>query len=348
LFPFSAFVEAQAEVASGRWRTAYGYIPTIRPHINDVYYTHEDEQEIDGVPLIPSVAHPVLEPVESSSHVQPSPTPNTQLRRVASTEEPKLQLRKQRSQSVDRAREDDSEDVWMESAFDRFQREVPRLELQVETLAEKKKLVHDHMTKVLRTLKTFSDDISPFMRRVTAKQAPGYFEIVQKPMDFGQVGRQLNAGHYESDFNAFLSDVCLIYDNCRLYNSDPGNEYVAHVEVLENATKELLFEIPQVRVGSTDQSVSTALGSRHLETLHESPNESGEKSIRLPAADFIPSALFSPVVDLRTSQWATNETAQSSRRHSLLQRHSLLCTLGYWRRFYLRIDLVDDWLQSLN
>ena len=49
--------------------------------------------------------------------------------------------------------------------------------------------------------------------------APGYFNIVKQPMDLGTVRSKLQESRYSS-FDAFASDVKLVFTNCQLYNED--------------------------------------------------------------------------------------------------------------------------------
>ena len=44
-----------------------------------------------------------------------------------------------------------------------------------------------------------------------------YPEVVKNPMDLGTLKRNFNAGHYVT-FEQLLTDMQLIWDNCKLYN----------------------------------------------------------------------------------------------------------------------------------
>lgn len=61
--------------------------------------------------------------------------------------------------------------------------------------------------------------------RVTG-QAPDYYEVVKKPMDFGRVREKLSALKYTSD-GEFLADIMLIFQNCQQYNLEDTLEFRA-------------------------------------------------------------------------------------------------------------------------
>lgn len=60
-----------------------------------------------------------------------------------------------------------------------------------------------------------------FEKPVDRKVAPGYYDVVTRPMSLSCVRTKLRKGAYVHP-HAFLSDVQLIFDNCALYNQ-PGS-----------------------------------------------------------------------------------------------------------------------------
>lgn len=56
-------------------------------------------------------------------------------------------------------------------------------------------------------------------------QAPGYFDVVQYPMDFGTVKKNIQVGNYDTA-TEFKKDVELVFYNARLYNLE--NSIIAH------------------------------------------------------------------------------------------------------------------------
>jgi len=72
-----------------------------------------------------------------------------------------------------------------------------------------------------------------FAEKVTDQEAPGYFEVVKNPMDFGTMQQKIDTGAYGSGSDGaqtLFEDFLLVMDNCALYNEDNN-------EVLEEATK---------------------------------------------------------------------------------------------------------------
>ena len=56
----------------------------------------------------------------------------------------------------------------------------------------------------------------PFQNPIDLSEAPGYLDIVERPMDINYVKRQLEI--YETNPRLFLKDMKLIFDNCIKYN----------------------------------------------------------------------------------------------------------------------------------
>ena len=53
---------------------------------------------------------------------------------------------------------------------------------------------------------------------------PDYYDVITRPMDFGTIKYKLNMGNYSCD-EEFMSDVCLIFDNCNTYNDSEAEVY---------------------------------------------------------------------------------------------------------------------------
>jgi len=89
----------------------------------------------------------------------------------------------------------------------------------------------DHVYPAFRFIR--ADQYSLFANEVTDEEAPGYFDIVKKPMDFGTIKRKLDNGEYGSGSTAaalLYNDFMLVMDNCALYND--GNK-----EVIDEAAR---------------------------------------------------------------------------------------------------------------
>jgi Bromodomain len=60
-----------------------------------------------------------------------------------------------------------------------------------------------------------------FLHPIDLSQAPGYLDVVSRPLDITEVKNQLET--YENNPRAFYADMMLIFDNCLAYNTE-GSE----------------------------------------------------------------------------------------------------------------------------
>lgn len=100
----------------------------------------------------------------------------------------------------------------------------------------------DRMTK--------HDKYSVFAEAVTDKQAPGYSDIIKKPMDFGTMRKKVAQKKYGTGSKAaasFYEDFLLVFDNCQLYNSEES-------EVTEEAAR-MFGLLPEAYVSACNQAI---------------------------------------------------------------------------------------------
>lgn len=77
------------------------------------------------------------------------------------------------------------------------------------------------------------DHYSVFAEAVTVDEAPDYYDIVKRPMDFGKMLQKIENKKYgfgSSAAAALYEDFKLVFHNCNLYNDEEG-------DVLEEATR---------------------------------------------------------------------------------------------------------------
>ncbi|XP_062517018.1 E3 ubiquitin-protein ligase TRIM33-like isoform X2 [Corticium candelabrum] len=79
---------------------------------------------------------------------------------------------------------------------------------------------------LLLDLVLWHDGSYPFRKPVTRKEAPDYYDVVQRPMDLSLIERNMANGDYTEDRPRFINDMQLIFDNCMLYNK-PWTEVFA-------------------------------------------------------------------------------------------------------------------------
>ncbi|GBG24435.1 Chromodomain-helicase-DNA-binding protein, putative [Hondaea fermentalgiana] len=51
--------------------------------------------------------------------------------------------------------------------------------------------------------------------------APGYYDMISRPMDFGTIRQRLMGGRVYENVDQFAADVRLVFANCRIYNTNP-------------------------------------------------------------------------------------------------------------------------------
>lgn len=72
------------------------------------------------------------------------------------------------------------------------------------------------------TTKMWNKDLCrPFRDKVDPERdgAPGYFNIIKRPMDLGTIKKKLNANEYKS-IEQWAEDVNLVWSNAKLYNNE--------------------------------------------------------------------------------------------------------------------------------
>ncbi|KAL3945244.1 MAG: hypothetical protein SGBAC_000655 [Bacillariaceae sp.] len=90
----------------------------------------------------------------------------------------------------------------------------------------------DVAAKMLSKL-SILDRYSIFAKPVDEEEAPGYYEVVKKPIDILAIKAKIDNGSYgvgSEASNSFYDDFLLMFDNCALYNDDDG-------EVIDEATR---------------------------------------------------------------------------------------------------------------
>jgi len=96
-----------------------------------------------------------------------------------------------------------------------------------------------------------------FLQPVNGEEVPDYYEVIKEPMgmhprpcmiacdfcsrtrlDFSTMEDKLEMNQY-SNLDAFVEDIQLVFDNCRIYNPD-GSIYARNATKMEKFMKEQL------------------------------------------------------------------------------------------------------------
>ena len=83
--------------------------------------------------------------------------------------------------------------------------------------------------------------IGAFLEMPTMMEAPNYNSLINQPICFNMIEGRLKGGHYWSE-SALLTDIMLMFANCRLYNQEAAQVY-KDAEMLE---KVLLDRVEQL------------------------------------------------------------------------------------------------------
>lgn len=96
----------------------------------------------------------------------------------------------------------------------------------------------------------------PFAQPVTEKDAPGYFEVITKPMDLSTIRKKYDSRAYTaaSEFN---EDLEQIVDNCYKFNA-PGSDVYTCCEEFEKVVRGLMSrqKDPDVRINGLRRKIS--------------------------------------------------------------------------------------------
>lgn len=79
------------------------------------------------------------------------------------------------------------------------------------------------------------DRYDVFAEAVSDKEAPGYSDVVKKPMDFGTMKEKVDGGKYGTGSHgaeALYRDFLLVFENCRAYNPDESDIAIEASRVL--------------------------------------------------------------------------------------------------------------------
>lgn len=105
------------------------------------------------------------------------------------------------------------------------------------------------------------EDSWPFLRPVSKKMVPDYYDIIKEPMDFSTIRNRIHKYQY-TETTSLLRDVRLIFSNCKEYNKKSAPEYKAGLNLsqyFEKKAKEMQLE--EETSSSSSPSSSGAIDS---------------------------------------------------------------------------------------
>lgn len=98
-----------------------------------------------------------------------------------------------------------------------------------------KNILQDKMLKLISQFIAIPFS-SPFHRPVSDKKFPTYKTIIKTPMDFQTIKSNIKSGKY-TNYDMFLSDIILIYENCKLFNGEAHSLTEISNDFVEKAKK---------------------------------------------------------------------------------------------------------------
>jgi hypothetical protein len=119
---------------------------------------------------------------------------------------------------------------------------------------------------VLQSLRSYRPFSEPFLTRVRKSEAPDYYEVVKRPMDLGTMASKLRDGFYTRRA-LFVSDLELIFSNCRFYNPDETSAIREYCDELAKRATLLLAEVQEFDLTVPPLSQSAAASAQSLQQL---------------------------------------------------------------------------------
>ena len=92
--------------------------------------------------------------------------------------------------------------------------------------------LYEACEKVVLELRNYTEHSTPFLNKVSKREAPNYHQIIKKSMDLNTVLKKLKGFQYDSK-QEFVDDIMLIWKNCLTYNSDPSHFLRGHAIAMQ-------------------------------------------------------------------------------------------------------------------
>lgn len=109
--------------------------------------------------------------------------------------------------------------------------------------------LYEACEKVVLDLRGYTEHSTPFLNKVSKREAPNYSLIIKKPMDLNTVMKKLKNLQYNSK-QEFVDDLMLIWSNCLTYNADPRHYLRPHALAMQKRNLKLIPSIPDIVIRS--------------------------------------------------------------------------------------------------
>ncbi|KAK3602637.1 hypothetical protein CHS0354_034227 [Potamilus streckersoni] len=247
----------------------------------------------------------------------------------------RLQLREERARLMAEGKEI-PEELWNHGTRNKYKDGYDSEDSRSDTLGEDEIA---GMIKVVEAVKA-NKDAWPFLEPVTDEQAPGYHDVIKRPMDLSKIEAKANRREYKSR-KQFFNDFSLMFNNCRRFNG-PKSDFTQMARSVERSLgkyfkKYLSNDIPDYvddddyvgkDMGSANRRFrpQRAASSKGLQTIHRALRDNDDSSNS--EEDRSPSPLRRPVKlwaqrDIETEEHIKNilrkEDSPAKRLQAMIQ-----------------------------
>ncbi|ROW07216.1 hypothetical protein VMCG_03885 [Cytospora schulzeri] len=105
--------------------------------------------------------------------------------------------------------------------------------------------LYEALEKVLSELKAHTEYSTPFLQKVSKRDAPDYYSVIKQPMDLGTMTKKLKQLQYKSKAD-FVTDLNYIWDNCLRYNQNLSNNLPRMANGMRREADKLIPLIPDL------------------------------------------------------------------------------------------------------
>jgi len=175
-------------------------------------------------------------------------------------------------------------------------------------------VLYDNCERVLNDLKNYVEHSGPFINKVNKRDAPNYYEIIEKPMDLSLMTRKMKGLQYNSK-EEFSNDLDLIWSNCLAYNTDPKSPFRTHAIKMRARAASLIKSVPDITIkikGDSDsEDDASHLGKEDVQTksnIKDKPGSSDDLNNKNTNQNDINNdkeekELYEKGEDIKTKKW---------------------------------------------
>lgn len=135
--------------------------------------------------------------------------------------------------------------------------------------------LYEACEKVVVELRGCTEHSTPFLNKVSKREAPNYIHVIRTPMDLNTVMKKLKLLAYDSK-QQFVDDLMLIWSNCLTYNADPKHFLRAHAIAMQKKSLKLTPTIPNIVIKNRSDVDREEDGDAKADILAEDEDTDGD------------------------------------------------------------------------